>query len=54
MSGIVSSTHTAPFTYSLIYAGELGDIKMLSQSDLESYLPRVSSFMELLDKCGSQ
>jgi hypothetical protein len=54
LSEIVCGTLTAPLTYCLIYAGELGDIKMLGQAGLESCLPWVSFFMELLDKCGSQ
>jgi hypothetical protein len=52
--GIVSGTQTAPFMYCLTYVVELGDIKMLGQGGLKSYLSWVSSFMELFDKCGSQ
>jgi hypothetical protein len=46
--------HKLHFSHTLTYAGELGDIKMLGQGGLKSCQPWVSSFIELLDKCGMQ
>jgi hypothetical protein len=38
IAGIVSGMQTAYFTYCPTYAGELGDIKILGQGSLNSYL----------------